>query len=64
MHSTGVEQHRQEGGVPESSVIHCHRIGADNNGCELEKGEVTMGWRGLGRLLGGPESAFGGIGAT
>ena len=33
-------------------MIHCLGIGADNSGCELEKGEVTMGWRGLGRLGG------------
>lgn len=47
-------------------MIHCLRIGADNSGCELEKGEVTMGWRGLGRLggAGGGGSALSGVGVV
>lgn len=46
------------GRVPGSTVNHCGRTEADNSGCELEEGEVIVGWRGLGRIPGGPEPAL------
>lgn len=45
-------------------MIHCLGTGVDNSGCELEKGEVTAGWRGLGRLPGGLGAAFSGVGVV